>query len=89
MLAILIQAVFYDLEDYLPQATQNQSSIIALKQQLLKTVIYNEFTPYLLETLVIEKSCGISVYVSHSTSDYWDGQYKKLDWYKDSRLLCR
>jgi len=83
------QAIFYDLEDYLSQAIQNQSAITAFKQQISKTVIYRDFTPYFLGTLAIEKSCGISVYVSPSTDDELDEQYKQLDWYKDTGLLCQ
>jgi len=77
------------LEDYLSEAIQNQPAITALKQQMSKTVTYHDFTPCFLGTLAIEKSCGISVYVSPSTDAELDEQYKQLDWYKDSGLLCR
>jgi hypothetical protein len=83
------QAIFYDLEDYLSQAIQNQIAITELKQQISKTVIYHDFTPYFLETLAIERSCGISIYVSPSTNNDLDEQYKQLDWHKDSGLLCQ
>jgi len=71
------QAIFYDLEDYLSQAIQNQSAITAFKQQMSKTVIYRDFTPYFLGgNIDNRKSCGISVYVSSSTDGELDEQYK-------------
>lgn len=83
------QVIFYDLEDYLSQAIESQESTTALKQKISKTVIYHDFTPYFLETLAIERSCGISVYVSPSTDNDLDEHYKQLDWYKHSGLLCQ
>jgi hypothetical protein len=85
--AIQGQAVFYDLQDYLEQAIQSEDYIVELKQQIARMVIYHDFTPYFLSELTIEKSCGISVYVSIA-NDSLDKQYKLFDWYIDSNLLC-
>jgi hypothetical protein len=81
------QVVFYDLQDYLEHAIQNEDYIVAIKQQIARMVIYHDFTPYFLSELAIEKSCGISVYVS-PVNDGLDKQYKLFDWYIDSKLLC-
>jgi hypothetical protein len=81
------QIVFYDLQDYLVQAIQNENYITALKQQISRMVIYRDFTPYFLSKLAIERSCGLSVYVA-IPNDGLNNQYKLLDWYTDSNLLC-
>jgi hypothetical protein len=81
------QVVFYDLQGYLEQAIQSDDCIVALKQQIARIVMYHDFTPYFLSNLVIEKSCGVSVYVS-TADDSLDNQYKLFDWYVDSNLLC-
>jgi hypothetical protein len=81
------QIVFYDLQDYLTQAIQDENYIAALKQQIARIVIYRDYTPYFLYKLSIERSCGISVYVSISNDDL-NNEYKLLDWYIDSKLLC-
>jgi hypothetical protein len=81
------QIVFYDLQDYLEQAIQSEDYIVTVKQQIARMVIYHDFTPYFLNELAIEKSCGISVYVSIE-NDNLDNRYKLFDWYTDSNLLC-
>lgn len=81
------QVVFYDLQDYLEQAIQSDDYIVALKQQIARVVMYHDFTPYFLSHLAIEKSCGLSVYVSPA-DDNLDNRYKLFDWYIDSNLLC-
>jgi hypothetical protein len=81
------QIVFYDLQDYLAQAIRDEDCIAALKQQIARMVIYRDFTPYFLDELTIERSCGISVYVSISNDDL-NNEYELLDWYIDSKLLC-
>ncbi|MDR1225874.1 MAG: hypothetical protein LBK47_03125 [Prevotellaceae bacterium] len=80
--------VFYDLQDYLTQAVQDENSAVALKQQIARVVKYHDFTPYFLEELSIERSSGVGVYVSPSIDDDLDEHYKQLDWYIDSKLLC-
>jgi hypothetical protein len=79
--------VFYDLQDYLSQAIQNPNRVTLLKQQIARTVKYHDYTPYFLEKLAIERSCGISVYVSSFIDSHLDSQYRQLDWYIDSHLL--
>jgi hypothetical protein len=81
------EIVFYDLQDYLEQAIQSEDYIVAVKRQIARMVKYHDFTPYFLNELAIEKSCGISVYVSIS-NDNLDNRYKLFDWYVDSNLLC-
>ncbi|MDR3129146.1 MAG: hypothetical protein LBU03_02725 [Tannerellaceae bacterium] len=80
------QIVFYDLQDYLSQAITDQNLITVLKQQIARIVKYHDHTPYFLGTLILEKSCGISVYIPFDTDSYLDEQYKQLDWYIDSKL---
>ncbi|MDR2970660.1 MAG: hypothetical protein LBU83_01840 [Bacteroidales bacterium] len=80
-------ALFFDFEDYLEHAITNESNLMALKAQISKTVIYNDFTPYFLDEFPIEKSCGIGIYVPFENDILYE-QYRSLDWYKDSELFC-
>jgi hypothetical protein len=65
----------------------NENNLVALKNQLARTVIYNDFTPYFLDEFPIEKSYGIGIYIPFA-SDVLYGQYSSLDWHKDSELFC-
>jgi hypothetical protein len=57
-------ALFFDFEDYLEHTISNKNNLTALKEQISKTVIYNDFTPYFLNEFPIEKSCGIGIIVN-------------------------
>ncbi len=50
--------MYYDLFDYL-----QQSEIQNREQNLKNVVMYNDFTPFFLSKLKIEKSYGISIFV--------------------------
>jgi len=80
-------ALFFDFENYLEYAISNESNLLALKEQISKTVIYNYFTPYFLNEFSIEKSCGIGIYIPFA-DDVHFSQYSLLDWYNASGLIC-
>jgi hypothetical protein len=80
-------ALFFDFKDYLEHIISNENNLIALRKQISKTVIYNDFTPYFLDEFSIERSCGIGIYVPFA-NDALYGRYSLLDWYKDSELFC-
>jgi len=80
-------ALLFDFEDYLEHIILNESDFIALRKQISRTVIYNDFTPYFLDEFPIEKSCGISIYIPFANDTLFN-QYSLLDWYKDSGLFC-
>ncbi|MDR1170424.1 MAG: hypothetical protein LBK97_06285 [Prevotellaceae bacterium] len=73
--------VFYDMQDYLSQAIQNPNRVTLLKQQIARTVKYHDYTPYFLEKLAIERSCGMSIYVLSFIDSHLENQYRQLDWY--------
>ncbi len=75
-------AVYYDLFDYLQQA-----EIQNWEQNLKNVVMYNDFTPFFLSKLKIEKSYGISIFVH--LNDTLITEYQKLDWYTDTGLMLR
>ena len=79
--------VYYDLQDYLEHSAND--NIAAIKQQIARTIIYRDYTPYFLNDLPLEKSCGISIFVFPYENDFLENQYKMLDWYRDTELLCR
>jgi len=81
-------AVYYDLQDYLEHSV-SANYIVNIKQQIARTIIYRDHTPYFLNDLPLEKSWGISLFVFPYQSDYLENQYKMLDWYRDTELLCR
>jgi len=80
-------ALLFDFEDYLEHLISNENDLAALRKQISKAVIYNDFTPYFLDEFSIEKSCGIGIYIPFA-NDVLYGQYSLLDWYKDSGLFC-
>jgi hypothetical protein len=80
-------ALFFDFENYLEYAISNESNLLALKEQISKTVIYNDFTPYFLDEFSIERSCGIGIYIPFM-DDVLFYQYSLLNWHKDSGLIC-
>jgi len=80
-------ALLFDFEDYLEHAVSNENNLAALREQISKTVIYNDFTPYFLDEFSIERSCGIGIYIPFA-ADVLYRQYSLLDWYKDSGLFC-
>jgi hypothetical protein len=80
-------ALLFDFEDYLEHLISNESDLIALRDQISKTVIYNDFTPYFLDEFPIEKSSGIGIYIPFA-NDALFNQYNMLDWYRDSGLFC-
>jgi hypothetical protein len=80
-------ALLFDFEDYLQHAISNESNLAALKNQLSKTVIYNDFTPSFLNEISLEKSSGIGVYIPFA-NDALFSEYSLLDWYRDSALFC-
>jgi hypothetical protein len=80
-------ALFFDFEDYLEHIISNESDLIALRKQISRAVIYNDFTPYFLDEFPIEKSCGIGIYIPFA-NDALFNPYSSLDWYKDSGLFC-
>jgi len=80
-------ALFFDFEDYLEHLISNEMDLIALREQISKTVIYNDFTPYFLDEISIEKSCGMGIYIPFE-KDALFNQYSLLDWYIDSGLFC-
>jgi hypothetical protein len=75
-------ALFYDLQNYLEQATSENFT-----EHFQKIVKYCDFTQYFLSELEIEKSCGISVFIHFDENLL--SEYEKLDWFIDSNLLCR
>jgi hypothetical protein len=75
--------VFYDLQDYLQNVISDKNSLANLQQLLSKIILYHDFTPCFLSELPIEKSCGLSVYIS-SGNDEMDMPYQLLDWYVDT-----
>jgi hypothetical protein len=80
-------ALLFDFEDYLQHAISNENNLTALRNQLSKTVIYNDFTPSFLNEILIEKSSGIGIYIPFA-NDALFSEYSSLDWYKDSELFC-
>jgi hypothetical protein len=80
-------ALLFDFEDYLEHMISNENSLMALRKQISRTVIYNDFTPYFLDEFPIEKSCGIGIYIPFANDILFE-QYRALDWYKDSELFC-
>jgi len=79
--------VYYDLQDYLEHAEND--NITDINQQIARTIVYRDYTPYFLKDLPIEKSCGISLFVFPYPDTELENQYKALDWYNDTQLLCR
>jgi len=80
-------ALLFDFEDYLEHLISNESYLTALRKQISKAVIYNDFTPYFLDEFSIEKSSGIGIYIPFANDALFE-QYSLLDWYKDSELFC-
>jgi hypothetical protein len=80
-------ALFFDFENYLEHAISNEANLIALRKQISKTVIYNDWTPYFLDEFSIERSCGIGIYIPFE-NDVLFHQYSLLDWHKDTGLFC-
>jgi len=80
-------ALLFDFGDYLEHIISNESNLIALRKQISRTVIYNDFTPYFLDEFPIEKSCGIGIYIPFANDVLYE-PYSSLDWYKDSGLFC-
>ncbi|MDR2594616.1 MAG: hypothetical protein LBC87_07595 [Fibromonadaceae bacterium] len=80
-------ALLFDFEDYLERIISNESDLIALRKQISRAVIYNDFTPYFLDEFPIEKSCGIGIYIPFANDVLYE-PYSSLDWYKDSGLFC-
>lgn len=80
---LLEDAVFYDLEDCLMNVIKNEASLLSLRQQLAKMVIYHDYTPYLLGQLPLTRSCGVSIYLPFGNAAL-DKPYEQLDWYADS-----
>jgi hypothetical protein len=80
-------ALLFDFEDYLKHIISNENDLIALRKQISKAVIYNDFTPYFLDEFSIEKSSGIGIYIPFENDVLFE-QYRLLDWYKDSELFC-
>lgn len=76
--------VLYDLQDYLQNVISNKNSLANVQRLLSEIVLYHDFTPYFLSKLSIEKSCGLSVYLSSGNSEM-DMAYLLLDWYADTR----
>ncbi len=80
-------ALLFDFEDYLEHIISNESYLAALRKQISKAVIYNDFTPYFLDEISIERSSGIGIYIPFADDALFE-QYSLLDWYKDSELFC-
>jgi len=80
-------ALLFDFEDYLEHTLSNENDLIALRKQISRTVIYNDYTPYFLDEFPIEKSCGIGIYIPFANDALFE-PYSLLDWYKDSGLFC-
>lgn len=80
-------ALFFDFESYLERAISDEDNLLALRGQISKTIIYNDFTPYFLNEFPIERSCGIGIYIPFA-GDVLFSQYSMLDWYRDSGLVC-
>jgi len=80
-----------DLAEALPENLEhiisNENDLIALRKQISRAVIYNDFTPYFLDEFPIEKSCGIGIYIPFENDALYE-PYSSLDWYKDSGLFC-
>lgn len=80
-------ALFFDFEEYLKHIISDENDLTALRKHISKTVIYNDFTPYFLDEISIEKSCGISIYIPFEDDVLYE-HYRLLDWYKDTGLFC-
>jgi hypothetical protein len=82
---LLKEPVFYDLEGYLTSVIKDEASLLRLRQQLARAVIYSDCTPYFLAQLPLTRGCGLSIYLPSGNAEL-DRQYEQLDWYADSGI---
>ena len=69
----------FDYMDFL-QKNFNEDSIIQIKEQLNKTVLYNSHTEKILDILEINTFCGLNCYVPIKKYGLYNQYYQKLDW---------
>jgi hypothetical protein len=71
----------FDFLDFTAKAFP-QADLIALREQLNKTVIYKAHTPRFIEEYDISAYCGLSCYIPHPQRNDLNTYYQQLKWCK-------
>lgn len=71
---------FFDLTDVVSRVA-TASQIQKLKDQMDKTVLYKNHTPYFLSFIEIKEFSGLSMYIPQAADQSLEAYYSTLEWY--------